>query len=222
MIELLRNSEFANKFRREIYPFKFNMRYIEAGKNSVIQLKYIFNSGISEQLVAIVECLCKNDKLLKLIIRSVEPEIVKLFIELYSIRDYSYVFVYNQYSDSSYYTDIVKANELGNYYLGMPKNTRSIKLLSDNVFYIYCEDDIIPKIHNYSIVQIPFNCNKYWIDKIDFLLGLVDLVIINNSMHFHDRVLKNIPHRDMWYNVALFLECLNRKSSTKSARKTVT
>jgi len=238
MIKLLRESEFVNKFNQEIYPFKFSMRYIEAGKNSIIQLKYSVDrieyvlsptkyqlensspdSDVSESLVAIVECLYKNDKLLTLIIRSVEPKIVKLFIELYSVRNYSYVFIYNYHASKSYYTDIIKAYELGNYYSVMPKNTKSIKLLMDNIFHLYNDDSITPKIRNYHIIMVSYVYDEYWKDKIDFLLGLAEVVIIGNHMYFRNQEPKNISNRSMWYYIALFLETLNRKTSTKSARK---
>jgi hypothetical protein len=237
MIELLRNSEFANKFKYEIYPFKYSMIYIEARKNSansVIQLKYFnsdfnFNSSkLEPRLVAIAECLYKNDKLLKLIIRSVEPEIVKQFIELYSIRDYSYVFIYNRYAQDSYYTDVVKAYEYGNNYCDFPKNTESVKILADNILFVMGDDNCQSvsdkcKLKSYHVIWVATwvnEYNEYWKDKIDFLLGLADVVVADSDMHFHDRVLKNKPNH-LRYNVVLFLESLNRKSSTKSARKTM-
>lgn len=214
MIKLLRDSGFANKFKDEIHPFKYSMRYIE--RNSVIQLKYTTNEpGI--RLIAIAECSYRNDKLLKLIIRSVEPEIVKLFIDLYSVRNYSYTFAYNSYSHDSYYTDIVKAYERENYHLYIPKNTGSIKLFSDNIFFVKGKDNC-QSISNiqYHIIYVSSFYSEYWEDKMDFLFNLASMVIIENEIYIGG-VLKN-TYGGFWYNVALFLESLNRKSM-KSARK---
>lgn len=216
MIKLLRDNGFANKFKDEVYPFKYSMRYIDAGRNSVIQLKYTIDEP-GTRLVAIAECSYKNDKLLKLIIRSVEPEIVKLFIDLYSVRDYSYTFAYNRYAYDSYYTDIVKAYNCDNHDMYTPKNTGSIKLLRDNIFFVKGKDNC-QSISNiqYHIIFVSSFYGEYWEDKMDFLLNLAGMVIIKNEIYIRG-VLKNTSGNYV-YDVALFLESLNRKSM-KSARK---
>lgn len=253
MIEFLRNSEFANKFKHEIYPFKYSMRYIpeckicsdgsivELTRNKCSKLQLKYTCDISEGLVAIVDCSYKDDKLCRLIIRSVEPEVVKLFIELYSVKDYYYTFVYNSYAENSYYTDIVKAYECGNKRHPVPKNTNSIKLLEHNMLELENEG-MLTNIHH-SIINIPYNHETYWKDKIDNLLGLesVCMVIISQFIHedcpledghftgwcgsrnyvIHTREYKlEVPNwGEVECHVVLFLEKLNRKTSTKSARK---
>lgn len=219
MIKILRNSEFANKFKHEIYPFVYTMRYIEAGKNSIIQLKY----SISNRLVAIAECSYKNDKLLKLIIRSVEPGIVELFINLYSVRIYSYVFVYNYYAQDSYYTDIIRAYKCGNQYMNIPKNTNSVKLYTDNIYFIDIDDTDFQNISGrYRVIIMSFSYYKYWEQHIKLFINPDNMLVVEYSIYFHDRILNNLKNDEIQHNIILFLESLNKKVNMKSARKSIT